>query len=393
VPGLGGVWYAKQTMLGTLGLLVAERAREAGTPIRNIEVANAIEALACWQTFKNNNWKQDARLRGRTKLQPKGADFSFARVRQRNFYVTQPMRMSTVQALPSLGFATSDGVRFNSYRTTEIGRQFVDLACKPFRPYNRTVVDHLVNWVGAAGKADVGVDTQQLAEALSPLGNLPATATKVLLEGLRRQDSNGTNRRAAALDWMERVRGLGVKRMAWSVRSPAEINEAHWLDLQAGARFFAVRDAAIRVLEAVESDLRQRTGKPALHLHGVIPSTVLSRLGALSELAETYLATGHGQPAAATFCEECRGKERDVLSALVRRDGTILTLAGSEIVPIAEMIDISDQPPDDPDAPQASSLPLPPGISYRVANLYLLNLDLHGELATRLMGQQLGGDR
>jgi len=31
-------------------------------------------------------------------------DFSFRRVRQRNFYVTQPMRMATVQALPALGF-------------------------------------------------------------------------------------------------------------------------------------------------------------------------------------------------------------------------------------------------------------------------------------------------
>ena len=98
VPGLGGVWYGKQLLLATLGVAVAEAARSQGAEVWNIETANAIEALACWLAFKRNGWNSDARLRGNTKLQGKD-DFSFKRVRERNFYLTQPMRMATVQSL------------------------------------------------------------------------------------------------------------------------------------------------------------------------------------------------------------------------------------------------------------------------------------------------------
>ena len=52
VPGLGGVWYGKQLLLATLGVAVAEAARSQGVKVQNIEVANAIEALACWLALK-----------------------------------------------------------------------------------------------------------------------------------------------------------------------------------------------------------------------------------------------------------------------------------------------------------------------------------------------------
>ena len=98
VPGLGGVWYGRQLLLATLGVAVAEEARRRGSRVQNIEVTNAIEALGCWLAFNGNGWNRDSRLRGNAKLRGKD-DFSFRRARQRNFYVTQPMRMATVQAL------------------------------------------------------------------------------------------------------------------------------------------------------------------------------------------------------------------------------------------------------------------------------------------------------
>jgi len=48
VPGLGGVWFGKQLFLATLGVAVAEKVRGCGMPVQNIEVTNAVEALACW---------------------------------------------------------------------------------------------------------------------------------------------------------------------------------------------------------------------------------------------------------------------------------------------------------------------------------------------------------
>ena len=392
VPGLGGVWFGKQALLATLGVVVAERAREDGAHVRNIEVANAIEALACWLAFKSNSWTQDRRLRGINKLQTKGANFSFSRVKQRNFYVTQPMRMSSVQALPSLGFATSDGVRFNSYRSTETGRAFATMACEPFRPYKRDVVDHLAKWV-TANREGVGVDTWHLTQAISPIASLPEPATKVLVEGLRRDDSMSSRRRASVLDWVDRVRLSNSKRVSWSVR-PASINESHWRDLEAGAKFFAVRDASISVLDAMEAELAAKAGKCAFDLEkDALPATVVDRLGALRELAGDYLAMGHEQQEAAKFCQECRGKERDVLRALITRDGSVLRLVGRDIVPgaaFSHAAEITVPTQDELDVPKTSTLALPRGISYRVGNLYLLNLDMNDQLGSWLAAEQLG---
>ena len=47
VPGMGGVWYAKQLLLAMLGIALAQKLRERQINVSNITVANAIEALGC----------------------------------------------------------------------------------------------------------------------------------------------------------------------------------------------------------------------------------------------------------------------------------------------------------------------------------------------------------
>jgi hypothetical protein len=47
-------------LLSTLGVALAEDARSRGVKVQNIEVANAIEALACWLAFNGNGWSRDA---------------------------------------------------------------------------------------------------------------------------------------------------------------------------------------------------------------------------------------------------------------------------------------------------------------------------------------------
>src|SRR5690554_38794 len=93
VPGMGGVWFAKQLFLALLGVALAEDTRCRGKKISNIQAANAVEALACWLAFESNGWEGDPRLRGRQKLRGR-KDIEFAKMHQRNFYVTQPMRMA-----------------------------------------------------------------------------------------------------------------------------------------------------------------------------------------------------------------------------------------------------------------------------------------------------------
>ena len=241
VPGLGGVWYGKQLLLATLGVAVAEAARSQGVKVQNIEVANAIEALACWLAFKSNGWSSDSRLRGNTKLQGKD-NFSFRRVRQRNFYVTQPMRMATVQALPALGFVESDSARFNAFCCAEGGSNFIEQATRKYSPYKRSVIGHLTKWV--LGESDKLENSLPLIQALSPLDSLSDDAIQLLRERLIQggiESREDKRRRGNALAWVESLRKNRPDRLTWALR-PQEISEDHWRDLQAGALFFEARE-------------------------------------------------------------------------------------------------------------------------------------------------------
>lgn len=388
VPGLGGIWFGKQALLATLGVLVAEQARSNGVKVQNIEVANAIEALACWLAFNGNGWSSDPRLRGNTKLRGNSDDFSFARVRQRNFYVTQPMRMATVQALPGLGFVDSESARFNAFRTSNMGKAFVDQACRDFRPYRRSVSQHLMMWVcGQDGR----VTTDELREALSPLVPLASDARSLFRERLiqgGQENSEDKQRRRNALAWIEALQRTKPAQLDWKVR-PYEISESHWQDLIAGARFFASREAAIQVLDTLEAHIGNQALGAKHSLRMKVPDALNQPLNDLRKAAEEFLKAEHTDADANSFCRECAEKNASLaLGSLVARDGHVLRLVGDEVSPGPAFRgsdtahDEQNAEPDDP--PAVGRIPLPDGISYQMHNLYLLNVDLHGELSELL---------
>ncbi|MBW8066706.1 MAG: hypothetical protein GJU73_04595 [Ferrovum sp.] len=393
VPGLGGVWYGKQLLLATLGVAVAEEARSRGAKVQNIEMADAIEALACWLALKSNDWSRDARLRGNSKLQGK-TDFGFQQVRQRNFYVTQPMRMATVQALPALGFAESNSARFNSFCCSNEGRDFIEKATEDYRPYNRTVIDHLTWW---AQMKDDNVNTDALQQALSPLNRLSDEAIPLLRERLIQggnESFEDKKRRGNALAWVEALRKGKIEKWTWAQR-PQEISEEHWHDLQAGALFFEAREAAIAVLDAVEISMGPLPVKPH-SLKALLPEELKAKLELLKSAANRYLEFKHADEEANKFCRECVNDDpSSILRTLVNRDGHVLRLAGDEVKPgqafrgSTTQVSADDE---DQEAPQAGGIPLPEGISYRVRNLYLLNLDMHGELDGWLTSDAGGGE-
>ena len=388
VPGLGGVWFGKQVLLAMLGLRVAEEAREKSAKASNIEVANAIEALACLFAFRDNGWSRDGRLRGNTKLHRKDHDLRFYKLRQRDFYVTQPMRMATVQALPSLGFAEADGTRFNAFHSTGSGREFVELACEEFRPFGAAVLPRLVKWATGGDQ----VESRPMINALSPLQPLAAKASEMLLQGLRhgRLESEETRkRRAHALAWMERLNKEVVTASDWA-KKPSEITDEHWRDLGAGARLFNVRDTAMSVLNELEASIGRVT-TPVFRLNSKLPHAVESGLATLRTQAKAYLALSHTQPDARIFCKACECEGTQVLGFLTERDGRVLRRIGDEIRPgmaYTGRTSTVAEPQDDDAQPDIAQLPLPPGISRRISNLYLLNLDVHGKLDTWMQRQQ-----
>ncbi len=394
VPGLGGVWYGKQLLLATLGVAVAENVRASGVSVQNIEMANAIEALACWLAFKSNGWNSDARLRGNTKLQGK-ENFSFRLVRQRNFYVTQPMRMATVQALPALGFVESDSARFNAFRCVDEGRTFIEKALGGFRPYNRSVIDHLTWW---AQMKDDSVETDALRQVLSPLIRLSDEVIPLLRERLIQggnEPPEDKKRRGNALEWVEALRSNKTARLTWEQR-PERISEEHWRDLQAGALFFSAREAAIDTLDAAEAYIGNQGSGQSLSLKSQVPVPLVQPLIKLKSAAKEYLKFTSADEDAQKFCRESESDDAaSILRTLVCRDGHVLRLVGDKIKPgPAFRGSITEDSADDEDqeTPLTKNLPLPEGISYRVRNLYLLNLDMNGELDEWLNPVQAGNE-
>lgn len=384
VPGLGGVWFGKQLVLATLGVLLAEQA--VGKRISNITMANAVEALACGLSLrkvKDGGQLQDARLRGTTKLRRK-TDFSFKTVRRTGFYVTQPMRMATVQTLPALGLVTSEASRFNAFSCTEQGEALIDAAL------GKKLVNTLNQWVSGTDR-DYGND---LRNALSPLVPMPDAAKELILAQLRQgsphEDASSKARRRAALDWVESLREGDTTYPDWDVKPP-KLDPVHWNDLQAGALFFSTRDTAISLLDAVETHIARQTVQ-TLCLAEPVPQHLANQIDQLRERARAYLALGHAQKEAKIFCSDCLdGDNARVLFKLVERDCRVLQARTRYVVPgpafkaQSELVPTTDadiQP--DTSVPREASDETrrwPEGISVRVNNLFMLNADLHDDMS------------
>lgn len=383
VPGLGGVWFAKQIFLATLGVRVADRLRSISNNVKAIEIANAIEALACWCAFQNNGWARDPRLLGRQKLAGKD-DLTFARLRQPRFYVTQPMRMATVEALVDLGFVQAGSQRFNSFRCTQAGMDLIEAATAGYKPYNATVEDYLFN----RAKDDASLsNTYALREALSPLIVLPADARALIRDKLC--EGTGRNpdaaRRKNVLAW---ARSIDEKNPAgWKAR-PSVLEAGHWDDLRLGGLFFTARDAAIDVLNAIEVQMVPMAAPKLTADDAHRLSLVQKKLGELREAAQRFLDEKKDpteRHMATDFCSECvEADPAAIIRNLIQRDDRVLRLVGNDVLPgaafsLQSQAETSDEG-EGPGVGNAGRVPVPANISDRIRKLYLLELDLQGRL-------------
>lgn len=386
VPGLGGVWFGKQILLATLGVAIAERVRDSGKRAQNIDVANAVEALACWLALDSTGWRRDPRLRGALKLSGR-KDLSFATVSKRTFYVTQPMRQATVQPLRALGMVESNGERFNAFRPTDRGAAFIDAAWAASRPHNRSVLEHLVLW--ATGVHDDVRNSGELRRALSPLEPMSENAREFLREGIVQGSGTEASRRRRALEWVESLRERR-RPLAWTEKAPM-VDELHWRDLRAGALFFAARDAAIGLLDEIESHIGN-TADQRMSIDAAPPAIVVERLTSLRQHARDFLDGDYDpSPAgeATAFCTECAEQaDTRVIERLLFREGHVLRQRGRDIVPGVAFRGNQAGPSDAARSSEEDGaevdigqvIPLPEGVSHRVRNLFLMNLDLRGQL-------------
>jgi hypothetical protein len=393
VPGVGVLWYAKQLMLAALGVQIA-----AHTDHSNIVVANAIEALACLLAFNSKAGAgpvRDACLRGRRKLAGRSADISFKTVSKHGFYVTQPMRMGMTQPLMDLGFAEGEGgsSRFNALSLTAKGTEFVEEALKGYRPYNRSVEAHLSLWI--RGDTDRnGVET--LSNALSPLVTMPGSATDILTEQL--YAGVGGDRRKKALSWVRAVTDDSQPGKGWECR-PDQIDPDHWRDLEAGARFFELRDEALACLDVVETRMARQDLSRLSFTDAVEDENIKSAINDVTKQAVHFLALQNipnDAMDAIPFAEVlATSAQLPILQYLVQCDDRVLVERSDDIGRGPAFDDtprsgaaLPDEENDDPELIVKSRIPLPKGISLRMGSLTLLALDLDGKLGGWLNERQ-----
>lgn len=392
VPGMGGVWFAKQFVLSLLGVAVAERATRAGKPVSNIQAANAIEALACFIGLRSTGWSSDPRLLGALKLADK-TDFSFARVSRAGFYVSQPMRMATVQALPALGLVEAASSRFNGYVLSARGQALLEQCAGMRCHYSSTALDLLTQW--AQGGEGALADNSGLAQALSPLCPVAPEGVTILrdalLQGGAHESTEGKIRRRAALEWVETLRPTLDAQLDWE-RPPSGLSADHWHDLRCGAALFALRDSANALLEQLEHQMGRSDARHA-DLTRLDAYALDAQAETLREQAAHFLRLESNVEEANRFAQMCvQDSLRQVLVDLVSRDGRILRwTGGAEIYPgsaylgILPWLDDGEVSPEvEEDDPQDDSRPprigWPGGISERIPNLFLFNADLQGDL-------------
>lgn len=386
VPGMGSIWTGRQLLWPLLGVAAASVARNS-THVSNIEAANAVEALACRIALASNDWQRDPRIRGAQKL--RGTEnLTFQAMRRPGFYVTQPMRMSAVQPLLALGLVESESERFNAYRLSEAGQAFLDTACDPYPNcwYSHGVVSTIANWM--TGSPSKVAHFQSLGEAITPLAPLPDLAEQTLRERLAGRSDANSMRRRAALGWVRRCQNARRPIDELDGSAPTELSASHWADLRAGARFFRARDAAIGALDACERAMGP-AGVP-LSLVKSLPETARDALDVARAAAHAFLELAEGSSyhsSGLQFCRELSGHEhRAVLTQLVGRDGRVLRMSGNEVVPgmafdggpPSEEVEAQDG--DEATADFAQRIRLPAGVSFRIRNLLLLDLDLQAKL-------------
>jgi hypothetical protein len=367
VPGLGGLWFARPLLWSLLGIHLG---RKLGR--RPSEVANAIEALACWHALSTPGVGRDARIGGRTKLSRHGAGFvPYRQASRRAFYVTVPMRQGMVQPLRALGLVTGGSQRFNSYELSEQGEGLMWAACGDLRAFKRDIPSALEVWVaGDDGKIHV----DGMRDALSPLVPFPAAASSLLSELLL--TGEGGNRRKALAAWLPPVDSA----VSWQGPVPG-LDDEHRQDLREGARFFQLRDTALAVLDAVEIELRQASAQRMALAAAV--AQIGEHISRVRAAATLFLEPDRDPTGgvAGRFAEGCvEADDVKVLRFLVERDGRGLRLADDQVRPgVAFRADgASTQADGDPVTPESQNLAawLPTGTSGRVRNLNSLLDDL-----------------
>ena len=313
-------------------------------------------------------------------------DPTFAQACSRTFYVSQPMRIGTRDALPTLGFVEAGSRRFNSYVVTDLGRALLEAACPAARRA-------LPRWVSGG---DPPMSRRAIVGELDPTRSLPDGAREILRGAFVSGSAFDGARRRHALAIVEGLRSSSGRQVTWERRPPEIVDDGHWADMRAGAALTVVTEAAAgevedgSVLARIEA-LMGATGTRRLAVSDAVDDGMHLALDRLRARSDAFLLADHDPSpgrAATRFCEDCADSDPlRVIGRLLARDGQILRVVDGDILPGPAFRgwptrgwegDAPDPADDEASerAPAEVAPALPEGMSVRVHNLAALAPDL-----------------
>ena len=112
------------------------------------------------------------------------------------------------------------------------------------------------------------------------------SAREFLRERIVQGTGTEASRRRKALEWVEALRDK-TQQIEWDAK-PTMVDELHWRDLRAGALFFTARDAAISLLDEIESHIGNAADQ-RLSIDAKLPEPVVAKIKSLRKHAQAFL--------------------------------------------------------------------------------------------------------
>lgn len=371
VPGLGGMWFAMPILWSVISVAIAQELKRPALPI-----SNAIEARVMKHVLQRSDITVSPQVRGRRKLA--NVDPAFATLSRPGTYVVQPIRMTMIQPLVSLGFVK--GRRYSAFVLAAAGERLLDL------PSVRAARHLLGRWARGENPRGLG----STLDGLSPLSLPDPAVRKLIMSRLVDGDDPDSRRRRDLV----RV-GTGPTASQLEARDPLPgISVDHWRDLRAGAAFMDLQQIALSVLSKIDAELHQRRdrnseAKLTAAEAAVVANEKLSYLKSQAALMEDRIVAG-AEPLSCAFLRECLTLSPEELATrLAGRDGSVVTLRGEMLTlgPAGEHAAEAVLRDDSPGGPAES--PFAPQL-FRLRNLHCLVTELGGKANPRTAEHSIG---
>ncbi len=316
VPGIGGVWFARQLSWAVAGIALAKELN-----MKAAKVANGIEALAGKIEWYNST---EYYGRGIRAFNRDGNDvWSFKELSDQTHYVQIPYRQSTVRALAGLGITR--GTRFNNMDLTEIGYDLSNAFLDQTKIRN-----YLIEWI----KGEDEKITKSIIKGLTKNKENVTDTEKYIIRECLLSDSTDSLSDSNRRNYMILSFGRNtVNRPDLKILKRYLIqHKNHIIDIETAIEFDKMLESSQMFIYICAELLEENIKLP---ISRILDNNKVTRiLNILIAVVKKYIKSiGKKHPDAIEFASIITNKDKTkIIENLIKRDGAILAYSNGKIV-------------------------------------------------------------